>query len=109
MVPHATVEEKIGEVMHANDADAPTIVVTGVPDHEKGEALVLLTTLRISLSEVRKKLSDAGLPNLWIPRYLVNVSAIPVLGSGKLDLKEARRVALNGVRVPGNKPRAAVP
>src|SRR5207302_11061880 len=40
-----------------------------------------------------KKLQDAGVPNLWIPKQVHRVEAIPVLASGKLDLKKCNEVA----------------
>ena len=58
-----------------------------------GEALVLLTTRDFDLAELRKKLADAGLPNLWIPRVVKKIEAIPVLGTGKLDLKRCKELA----------------
>ncbi len=43
----------------------------------------------------RKGLSQAGLPNLFIPSEdsFIEVDEIPMLGTGKLDLKRAREVA----------------
>lgn len=40
-------------------------------------------------SELLKQLSQSGMPNLYLPSEdsFVQVDAIPVLGSGKLDLK----------------------
>ena len=76
------------------------MVVTGVPDEAKGEALVVLTTLALTAAQVREGLAAAGFPNLWIPRDVMQVGAIPVLGTGKLDLAGCRRLAL-GVRRKG--------
>ena len=45
---------------------------------------------------VCRKLSEAGLANLWIPStdsFLMEVDAIPVLGSGKTDLKAVADLA----------------
>ena len=42
---------------------------------------------------IRSELADRGLPNLWAPRYLVPVEAIPVLATGKLDLRGCRLLA----------------
>ena len=45
---------------------------------------------------IRKELFAAGLPNLFIPGRdsFCQVEAIPLLGSGKLDLKAVKRLAL---------------
>ncbi|MBL9201093.1 MAG: AMP-binding protein [Opitutaceae bacterium] len=95
MVPHGTVEQKIVELFGWEQLEAPTVFVTGVPDAAKGEALVLLTTNEISLDVLRAKLSDAGVPNLWVPKVVRRVDRIPMLGTGKTDLKRCRELALN--------------
>ena len=40
-------------------------------------------------------MNSSDLPNLWRPRRddYIRIDAIPVLGSGKLDLKSVRRMA----------------
>ena len=62
-------------------------------DSAKGESIVLLTTIDIDKSELRAKLSALGFPNLWLPRHIVKVDAIPVLPTGKMDLKSVREIA----------------
>ena len=61
-------------------------VVMNMPDARKGEQLVLVTDKpgadRQSLQAQAK--SD-GLPELWVPRHILIVDAIPVLASGKVD------------------------
>jgi len=42
---------------------------------------------------MRSKLAAAGFANLWIPRQIVRVEAIPTLATGKLDLKAIREIA----------------
>jgi len=93
MVPHETVESKISEVL-ALPKDERLIAIAGIPDEAKGEALVLLAAHDIDPQELRKKLSDAGVPNLWIPRIVKRVEAIPILASGKLDLQKVKDLAL---------------
>ena len=93
MVPHETVESKIGEVLGL-PKDERSIAIAGIPDEAKGEALVLLAARDIDAQELRKKLSDAGVPNLWIPRIVKRIEAIPILASGKLDLQRVKELAL---------------
>eukprot|EP01034_Spumella_vulgaris_P004780 gene4780-6106_t len=69
----------------------------GVPDPAKGESLVVLTTLELNPGDVREKLLAAGFAALWVPRLVHRVEKIPVLGTGKLDLKECKRLALEAV------------
>jgi acyl-[acyl-carrier-protein]-phospholipid O-acyltransferase/long-chain-fatty-acid--[acyl-carrier-protein] ligase len=47
----------------------------------------------INADELRGKLSAQGLANLWLPRIVKKVDAIPVLGSGKLDLRKLKELA----------------
>ncbi len=102
MVPHEGIELAIAQILSIPPEDGVQIAVTGVVDEQKGEALVLLSSLpshqRSSkeheiLSMIRSKLAERGLPNLWVPRYLVPVEAIPVLATGKLDLRGCRLLA----------------
>lgn len=93
MVPHLTIEQKIMELFGLEPGETPKIVVLGVPDAAKGETLVLLTTEPLEASQVRDRLAAAGLPNLWIPRVVRRLDHIPVLGSGKCDLRSCREVA----------------
>ena len=93
MVPHETVETRIVETLGLGGESERTCALTAVPDEAKGEALVLLTTRDFDQAELRKKLADGGTPNLWIPRIVKKVDAIPVLGTGKLDLKRCKELA----------------
>jgi acyl-[acyl-carrier-protein]-phospholipid O-acyltransferase/long-chain-fatty-acid--[acyl-carrier-protein] ligase len=97
MVPHATVEEKIVEAFGWKDSEEVPVAVMGVPEPVKGEALVLLTAREVGADELRRRLMAAGLPNLWIPKIIRRVDRIPVLGTGKLDLKACRDLALAAV------------
>ena len=93
MVPHGTIEQKIADCFCPDASEVQSVVVVGVEDESKGEALVVVTTLGFTAHEVRDRLAAAGLPNLWIPRRVVRVDAIPLLGTGKLDLAACRRIA----------------
>ncbi len=94
MVPHVGVEDKLREALAP--AEGEELVVTAVADEKKGEQLVVLHTLAESkLEGLAEKLGRAGLPNLWVPRKdsFFRVEAIPVLGTGKLDLQGVGRLA----------------
>lgn len=96
MVPHLLIEESIGRFIGAGD-DELKVAVTAVPDSRKGERLIVLhTAIDQTPDEIRKGLSQAGLPNLWIPSAdsFCQVDEIPVLGTGKVDLKALANVAL---------------
>src|SRR6184192_2429663 len=96
MVPHETIEQKIIDLLELSGRDERPLAVMGVQDEAKGEALVLLSAVDIDLAELRSKLHEAGVPNLWIPKQIQRVEAIPVLASGKLDLKKCQGLAAKG-------------
>jgi acyl-[acyl-carrier-protein]-phospholipid O-acyltransferase/long-chain-fatty-acid--[acyl-carrier-protein] ligase len=96
MVPHETIESKIVDLLGLSGRDERPLAVMGVQDEAKGEALVLLSAVDIDLAELRSKLHEAGVPNLWIPKQVQRVEAIPVLASGKLDLKKCQALAAEG-------------
>ena len=90
MVPHEAIEHKIIDLLDLSGTDERTVAIVGVQDEAKGEALVLLSAVDVDLAQLRKKLHEAGVPNLWIPKHVHRVESIPVLASGKLDLKKCR-------------------
>src|SRR5213594_3971933 len=96
MVPHETIEQKIIDILGLSGRDERPLAVMGVQDEAKGEALVVLSAVDIDLAELRKKLHEAGVPNLWIPKQIQRVEAILVLASGKLDLKKCQGLAIEG-------------
>ncbi|MBS0156186.1 MAG: MFS transporter [Nitrospira sp.] len=93
MVPHGKVEEALQQ---ASGAEVQVFAVTGLPDEKKGERLAVLHTLdEAVIPDILSKLSAMGLPNLFIPsrHHVVKVDALPVLGTGKLDLRGVKRIA----------------
>jgi acyl-[acyl-carrier-protein]-phospholipid O-acyltransferase / long-chain-fatty-acid--[acyl-carrier-protein] ligase len=93
MVPHLAVESAI---MQITEADEHHVAVTAVPDSKHGERLcVIFTELGMSADEIHKALSTSGIPRLWIPsvRDFIQVSEIPITGTGKVDLRRLRDLA----------------
>ena len=100
MVPHGRVEEALQE---AAGATQQVFAVTAVPDERKGERLAVLHTLdEAALPAILEKLSASGLPNLFVPRrdQFVKVAQLPILGTGKLDLREVKRFATEALTAP---------
>jgi acyl-[acyl-carrier-protein]-phospholipid O-acyltransferase/long-chain-fatty-acid--[acyl-carrier-protein] ligase len=90
MVPHQNIEDAIQQFLQGANAEELVAVVASVPDEKKGERLVVLhTKISKTPSEICDHLKQLGLPNLWIPGTdsFLEVEEIPVLGTGKLDLK----------------------
>jgi acyl-[acyl-carrier-protein]-phospholipid O-acyltransferase/long-chain-fatty-acid--[acyl-carrier-protein] ligase len=95
MVPHIKVEESLQRLVGGDD-ESPTVAVTAVSDEKKGERLVVLhKQIAKTPCELCAQLKEEGLPNLFIPSTdcFLEVDELPVLGSGKLDLKGIRRLA----------------
>ncbi|MFM1920314.1 MAG: hypothetical protein RLZZ303_1948 [Candidatus Hydrogenedentota bacterium] len=93
MVPHTTVEEKLHDLLQLTDQ---MMAVASVPDEQKGERLVVLHTLSDQqLDDLTSRLDEIGLPNLWIPRpkAFYRIEQIPVLATGKMDIREVKRMA----------------
>ena len=86
MVAHGLVEHTLTEILGLTDTEETMLVVVGVPDSARGEQLVMVTRLSITLEAVRSALAKTNLPHIAYPRRVVQVSAIPRLGSGKLDI-----------------------
>ena len=71
-------------------------MVTAVPDERKGEKLVVVhKRLSKSAEAICGELVAAGLPLVWIPavQHFMEVEEIPLLGSGKIDLKAVAELA----------------
>ncbi len=96
MVPHINLEEAIQKFVQSDNDEIVLAVVTAVPDPKKGERLIVLhTELEKTPQEICEHLATLGLPNLWIPspdNFLL-VEQIPLLGTGKLDLRGLADVA----------------
>ncbi|MDR4479393.1 MAG: acyl-[ACP]--phospholipid O-acyltransferase [Nitrospira sp.] len=94
MVPHRQVEEAL---QVASGEEIQVFAVTGVPDERKGEQLAVLHTLADGrIPEILAKASASGLPNLFLPSrtHCIKVEALPILGTGKLDLRALKRIAM---------------
>ncbi len=98
MVPHGKVEEVLRSVLD----EGATCCVTAVSDERKGERLVALIAgagNAATSKEIWQKLMATDLPKLWIPKAddIRMVAALPLLGTGKLDLKAAKKLAADSV------------
>ena len=98
MVPHETIESAINKALGLDAESERLIAVVGVPDPQKGEAIILLsalgnTTIERDCIDLRYKLLEEGIPSLWCPKTIITVPEIPVLASGKLDIKRCETLA----------------
>jgi len=91
MVPHMLIEDKLHQIAQSQEN---IFAVTAVPDEKKGEELVVLY-MPCAIDEMYKKLQESDVPKLWIParNRFYEVDALPLLGSGKLDLQRLKQIA----------------
>ena len=93
MVPHIRIEDKLHELAGITEQ---VFAVTALPDEKKSERIVVVHTLSDEkLAPVLEKLAKCDLPALWKPRasQFFRVDALPVLGTGKIDLRGVKAVA----------------
>lgn len=96
MVPHILIEECLGRAIDPTGEGEQKAAVTSVADEKKGERIIVLhTAITQTPEELRQALLSQGLPNLFVPAAdsFVLVEKIPVLGTGKLDLRGLKDTA----------------
>ena len=94
MVPHILIEEKLNELAESAEQ---VFAVTAVPNEKKGEQIVVIHTLpEAKLAPVLEKFAQCDLHALWKPKpgQFVHVDAIPLLGTGKMDLRGIKALAM---------------
>ncbi len=82
-----------GEILKVLD-EGDRICLAAVPDSKKGEKIVLMLEGEISLEELKEKIKSLNLNPLFVPSLYFKVDEIPKLGSGKTDLKGAKKLAM---------------
>lgn len=93
MVPHLAIEEALHRQLGVS---TQVLAVMSVPDERKGEKLVLLYTDEAGDdSRIAQAVEAADIPNLWKPARdaCFRIEALPVLGTGKLDLRALKDLA----------------
>jgi acyl-[acyl-carrier-protein]-phospholipid O-acyltransferase/long-chain-fatty-acid--[acyl-carrier-protein] ligase len=69
-------------------------VVLSFPDPRKGEQLLLVTDkAAASKDELLAHARREGFPELWVPKAILVVPAVPLLASGKIDLQATVEMA----------------
>lgn len=79
------------------DENGPRVAVEGI-ETPGGRHIVLFTTFPLTLREASQILLDDGLRGVMRLDEVREIPAIPVLGTGKTDYKELRRLVSEGER-----------
>ncbi len=93
MVSHSKVENVVNDKIGNGDQ---IIAVTGIPDENKGEQLVVICNDSVDIDEVKNVINNSNLGNIYKPKgeNYFKVDQLPFLGSGKLDLVMLKQMAL---------------
>jgi acyl-[acyl-carrier-protein]-phospholipid O-acyltransferase / long-chain-fatty-acid--[acyl-carrier-protein] ligase len=92
MVPLGAVEELVSKLWPET-----THAVVAIPDDKRGEQVVLVTTRKdAARAALVAAAREAGVPEMFVPRAIVKVAQVPILGTGKIDYVTVGRLALAG-------------
>ena len=90
MISLGSVEENITRVL----GDESPFCAVNVPDDKKGEAIALLIKTEQSPAEIMEALKQSDLIPLMLPTHILPVETLPMLASGKVDFKGAKKMAV---------------
>jgi acyl-[acyl-carrier-protein]-phospholipid O-acyltransferase/long-chain-fatty-acid--[acyl-carrier-protein] ligase len=105
-VPHLLIEERIDEILREHNGSELHAAVTAVPHSRRGERIVVVhPPLPVPADTIARELQEKGLPPLFIPNpdSFVEVESIPMLGSGKVDLRALKAIAQSAFDAEGNR------
>lgn len=92
MVSFASIENMVGTLWPESNH-----VVTSLPDPRKGEQLILVTDNKeVERTSILAHAKAEGYPELWVPRSVISVEEIPVLGSGKVNFGAVQDLVKSG-------------
>ena len=86
---------EVVEKLAAVASPAAQHAATAIADAQRGESIVLFSTdTGLNRERLQQAARSAGLPEIAVPRSLVMVEALPLLGTGKIDYATLRAQAL---------------
>lgn len=94
MISLGSVEEKLSQVFDEENQ----FVAVALSDDKKGESIVLLIKSALSLDEINERIKGLNVPPIMLPSQIFLVDEIPMLGSGKVDFKGAKNLAMSLVK-----------
>jgi acyl-[acyl-carrier-protein]-phospholipid O-acyltransferase / long-chain-fatty-acid--[acyl-carrier-protein] ligase len=97
MGAHVKIEDAINAIL-----GEVACAITAIPDAAKGERLIAFYTRQdVTIEYLWEQLGQTDMPKLWLPRRdsLFLIEAIPTLGTGKVDLRRVKQIALERVQL----------
>jgi acyl-[acyl-carrier-protein]-phospholipid O-acyltransferase/long-chain-fatty-acid--[acyl-carrier-protein] ligase len=89
MISLGAVEEKARSILASAEQEVE-LATTNISDEKKGERIILFVVgdpEHIDVVALRQKLLAGGMEGLMLPAEIRSITALPKLGSGKLDYK----------------------
>jgi acyl-[acyl-carrier-protein]-phospholipid O-acyltransferase/long-chain-fatty-acid--[acyl-carrier-protein] ligase len=109
MVSLTAVEQAVIKVLALDKVDSDDeVMAINIPDDKKGERIVLLSTLHCELSDMRNAMMDKQCNPLMLPSQVIHVAELPKLGSGKIDVAQAKKMVLTINASPNSRAEEAV-
>lgn len=94
MISLSSLEEDIArELKLRNIATDTKLCTAGVEDAKKGEKIVLLIESNEATQQIIKAIKDSDIRPIRKPSLYFEVDSLPMLGSGKMDLKGVKALA----------------
>ncbi|OUR71178.1 acyl-[ACP]--phospholipid O-acyltransferase [Methylophaga sp. 41_12_T18] len=91
MVSLGDVEQRVRTALASPELP---LVAINLADDKKGEKVILLLEGEHDPQAVKQQLIAAGMPALLIPANIFAVETVPLLGSGKTDFSNSRKLAI---------------
>ncbi len=84
----------VEHAVHERLPEEHEVVAVAIPDEQKGEQIILLTTHEIDIDDLRQALLAQGCSPLLLPIGILQLTELPKLGSGKTDFARAKQTVL---------------
>jgi len=94
MISLGAIEEAVERVIEDEGIE---IAAVALPDEKKGEKVALLVSGEKDPSLLKQKLMEHKVSPLMLPDVIIEVEAIPKLGTGKKDLSKVKAMAFSYV------------
>ncbi|SHO49870.1 MFS transporter [Desulfopila aestuarii] len=91
MISLPAIEDVLLKNTHTSSTDGPPLAIEAT-DNESHPEIVLFTTIDLDRSKANSLLREAGLSPLHNIRQTIRIETIPVLGTGKTDYRQLKKM-----------------